>query len=63
VKSEARSVREWESFLREEGGLSRTESKVAAGAVAKALDQREVGDEQTGVIDSIAKLTNILKGD
>ena len=63
VKSEARSVREWESFLREEGGLSRTESKVAAGAVAKALDQREVGDEQTGVMDSITKLTNILKGD
>ena len=63
VKSEVRSVREWESFLREEGGLSRTESKVAAGAVAKALDQREVGDEQTGVMDSITKLTNILRGD
>lgn len=63
VKSEDRTVREWESFLREEGGLSRTESKVAAGAVAKALDQREVGDEQKGVMDSITKLTNILRGD
>ena len=63
VKAEARSVREWEAFFRDEGGLSRTESKVAAGAVAKALDQREVGGEQTDVIDSITKLTSILKGD
>ena len=63
VKAEARSVREWETFLRDEGGLSRTESKVAAGAVTKALDQREVGGEQTDVINSITKLTSILKGD
>ncbi len=63
VKSEARTVREWETFFRDEGGLSRTESKVAAGAVTKALDQREVGVEQTDVIDSITKLTSILKGD
>ena len=63
VKSEERTVRDWEAFLRDEGGLSRTESKVAAGAVVKALDQREVGDEQKGVMDSITKLTNILKGD
>ena len=63
VKAEGRSVREWEAFFRDEGGLSRTESKVAAGAVAKALDQREVGGEQTDVINSITKLTSILKGD
>ena len=61
VKAEDRSVRDWETFLRDEGGLSRSESKVAASAVSKALDQREVGDEQKGVMDSIANLTNILK--
>ncbi len=61
VKAEDRSVRDWETFLRDEGGLSRSESKVAANAVSKALDQREVGDEQAGVMDSIANLTNILK--
>ena len=61
VKAEDRSVRDWEAFLRDEGGLSRSESKVAASAVCKALDQREVGDEQQGVMDSITNLTNILK--
>ena len=63
VKGEGKSVREWESFFRDEGGLSRSESKVAANAVHKALDQREVDDEQKDVINSIANLTKILKGD
>ena len=63
VKAEERTVRDWEAFLRDEGGLSRSESKVAASAVTKALDQREVGDEQSEVMKSIAKLTTILKGD
>ena len=63
VKAEDRTIREWEGFFRDEGGLSRSESKVAASAVSKALDQREVGDEQSEVMSSIAKLTTILKGD
>tara|TARA_R100001440_G_scaffold19195_1_gene32390 strand:+ start:7895 stop:8752 length:858 start_codon:yes stop_codon:yes gene_type:complete len=63
VKGESKSVREWESFFRDEGGLSRSESKVAANAVHKALDQREVDNEQTDVIKQIANLTKILKGD
>ena len=63
VKAEERTVRDWEAFLRDEGGLSRSESKVAASAVTKALDQREVGDEQSEVMKSIAKLNTILKGD
>ena len=63
VKAEERTVRDWEAFLRDEGGLSRSESKVAASAVTKALAQREVGDEQSEVMKSIAKLTTILKGD
>ena len=63
VKGEQRTVREWEEAMRDACGLSRSESKVAANAVFKALDQREVGDEQKEVIDSMAKLTKILKGD
>lgn len=63
VKGEQRTVREWEEIMRDACGLSRSESKVAANAVFKALDQREVGDEQKDVIDSMAKLTKILKGD
>ena len=50
-------------ILREAGELSRSESKVAANAVHKALDQREVDNEQTDVIKQIANLTKILKGD
>jgi len=62
VKGEARTVREWESFLRDEGGLSRSESKKAASAVANALDQREVGDEQeTDLVKSLAKLQSVLQ--
>jgi hypothetical protein len=47
--------------MRDACGLSRSESKVAANAVFKALDQREVGIEQKEVMSSIANLTNILK--
>lgn len=63
VKGSGKSVREWEVILREAGELSRSESKVAANAVHKALDQREVDNEQTDVIKQIANLTKILKGD
>lgn len=63
VKGSGKSVREWEMILREAGELSRSESKVAANAVHKALDQREVDNEQTDVIKQIANLTKILKGD
>ena len=51
----------WEEAMRDACGLSRSESKVAANAVFKALDQREVGIEQKEVMDSITNLTNILK--
>ncbi len=64
VKAAERSVRDWETFLRDEGGLSRSEAKVAANAVTKSLDQREVGNEQEpALLSSIANLTNILKSD
>ena len=64
VKGEGKhNIREWEEFLREAGGLSRSESKVIAGAVMKLWDQREVDSEQKDVIKSITNLTKILKGD
>lgn len=64
VKAADRSVRDWEGFLRDEGGLSRSEAKLVANVVTKALDQREVGDEQdTALLSSIANLTNILNSD
>jgi len=62
VKGEERTVREWEAFLREEGGLSRSEAKKAANAVSHALDQREVGDEQnTDLVKSLTKLRSVLQ--
>lgn len=63
VKGDSKSVREWEMILREAGELSRSESKVAANAVIKALDQREVDDSETDVIKQMKKITEILKGD
>lgn len=64
VKAADRTVREWEEILRDAGSLSRNEAKMAASAVHKALEnsQRDVGDEQKKeVIDSMAKLENLLK--
>lgn len=62
VKAVDRTVREWEEILRDAGGLSRSEAKVAAGAVAKAFDQREAGkSEEPEVISAIQHLTEILK--
>jgi len=61
VKSD-RTIREWETFLREEGGLSRSESKMGANALTKALNQREVGDEQKNdLVASLRNLTQIIK--
>ena len=62
VKAVDRTIREWEEILRDAGGLSRTEAKVAAGAVAKAFDQREAGKSgEPEVISAIQHLTEILK--
>ena len=61
VKSD-KTIREWETFLREEGGLSRSESKMGANALTKALNQREVGDEQkNNLVASLRNLTQIIK--
>lgn len=62
VKGAAKSVREWEEFLRDAGGLSRSEAKVGATALTKALDLRDAGDNETPeLLDAIKHLTNILK--
>jgi HK97 family phage prohead protease len=62
VKGADRTVREWEELLRDAANLSRSEAKVAAGAVAKALDLREAGDtEKPEMIDALSRLTSILK--
>ena len=61
VKSD-RTIREWETFLREEGGLSRSESKMGANALTKALNQREVGDSQNNeIVAKLRNLTEIIK--
>jgi hypothetical protein len=62
VKGAERTVREWEDLLRDAGGLSRTEAKAAASAVAKALEQRDaVKQEAPEVLDALTRLTTILK--
>ena len=62
VKGTDRSIREWETFLRDEGNLSRNEAKAAANAVTKALEQRDAVKEETPkVLEALNSLTNILK--
>ena len=60
VKGEQYSIREWENGLRDAFNLSRSESKLAAKAVTKCFDQREV-DESAELVDAIKKLTLTLK--
>jgi len=59
VKANGRTVREWESFLRDEGGLSRSDAKIAAKAVSDSL-VRDAEDD-SALIDAIQRLTQILK--
>ena len=60
VKGEEISIREWENGLRDAFNLSRSEAKVAAKAVTKCFDQREV-DESAELVDAIKELTLTLK--
>lgn len=62
VKGADKSIREWEEILRDAGGLSRSEAKVGASALTKALDLRDAGDNETPeLVDAIKHLTNILQ--
>ena len=60
VKGEDISIREWENGLRDAFNLSRSEAKVAAGAVHKSFDQRDA-DNTTQLLDEIKNLTETLK--
>ena len=63
VKGSDRSIRDWEKFLREEGDLSRNESKIAAKAISNSLEYQwdvEPKDNQS-VIKAVNNLITILK--
>jgi HK97 family phage prohead protease len=60
VKAQDITIREWESGLREAFNLSRSEAKVAAGAVHKSFDQREAAS-RTELLEGINNLTKTLK--
>ena len=57
IKGE-KSIREWETILRDAGGLSRTEAKVGAKALMGALNHRD--DDTKQLADLIYKVANIL---
>lgn len=59
VKGADMTVRQWESHFRDECGLSRSEAKSAASAVAKALGLRDAEGEQE-VLESLQRLKSIL---
>tara|TARA_R100001510_G_C7646394_1_gene203703 strand:- start:747 stop:1619 length:873 start_codon:yes stop_codon:yes gene_type:complete len=63
VKGTEITIREWEDLLRDVAQLSRTESKIAAKAVIKALSQREVDDDSQELLNSINKITKQIKGE
>ena len=58
-----RTVREWEGILRDAGDLSKNEAKVAASAVAKALEQRDAGNRElpSELMGELDDLIRILK--
>ncbi len=62
VKAQDRTVREWEQVLRD-AGCSRSEAKVAASAVSKSFDQREVVKDKVANIGlELNKLAKMMKG-
>ena len=60
VKGDEISVREWENGLRDAFHISRSEAKVAAAAVYKSFEQRDV-DQTAELVDAIKNLTLTLK--
>ena len=61
VKGESLTIREWENGLRDAFNLSRSEAKVAAGAVHKAFDQRDADNTMSEILDEIKKIKLTLK--
>ena len=60
VKGDSYSIREWENGMRDAFNLSRSEAKVAAGAVHKAFDQRDA-DVMAEILDEVKKIKLTLK--
>ena len=60
VKGEDITIREWENGLRDAFNLSRSEAKVAAGAVHKSFGQREA-DTMAEILDEVKKIKLTLK--
>lgn len=58
VKACDRTIREWETFLREEGELSRSDSKVCAKALVNSLTKHR-DDGQTEISDAVNILKNL----
>ena len=63
VKGADMTIREWEYFLRDEGSLSRSESKACAKALVDTLTkQRDVGQSKNQMlVESIKNLTSLIK--
>lgn len=59
VKACDRTIRDWETFLREEGELSRSEAKVCAKALVNTLTKHR-DDGQTEISESINVLRSIM---
>lgn len=60
VKGEDITIREWENGLRDAFNLSRSEAKVAAGAVHKSFSQRDA-DTMAEILDEVKKIKLTLK--
>lgn len=59
VKACNRTIRDWETFLREEGELSRSEAKVCAKALVNSLTKHR-DDGQTEISESINTLKRLM---
>jgi len=60
VKACDRTIRDWETFLREEGELSRSEAKVCAKALVNSLTKHR-DDGQTEISESINTLKKLME--
>jgi len=62
VKGEDWTIREWEGFLRDEGNLSRSESKACAKAIITTItQQRDAGGSDTEIVSLLGGLASIIQ--
>ena len=62
VKANDRTIRDWEKFLREEGNLSRSQSKIASKAIYSSLVDHwdDAKQDNSGLISSFKDVIKIL---